>query len=362
MKRTLEKLASEREDKERAFSQKLDEIKRTLPLLDKKRTLLRKVSPAADKLLSQLAELAELQDSLAAARDKEWDALGSNHVGLIFKSLEWRVDRLAAEHQDVQVLMKKFLRLREVLDRLLAALEEKKTPTPPEVRDVLEPLRDWSYAAFESRFRGSAQEVRKQLEVYLPYLPKRGRVLDLGCGRGEFLELLRENGLEGAGVDLNSLMVEACLDRGLRCEKGDLLEKLASEPDGSLAGIFSSQVIEHLTQAQLQKLVELGRRKLASPGVLILETVNPLSVFALVQIFYLDPTHQKPVHPQALKFLLEDAGFEEVEIKYSAALDHERLHDLPPADERTVILNQNIDRLNDLLFAPAQYAAIARRK
>ena len=135
MKRTLEKLASEREDKEKAFSRKLDEIKRTLPLLDKKRRRLGKVSPAADTLLSQLAELAELQESLADARDREWDALGSNHVGLIFKSLEWRVDKLAAEHQDVQVLMKKFLRLREILDRLLAALEEKGTPAPAEIRE-----------------------------------------------------------------------------------------------------------------------------------------------------------------------------------------------------------------------------------
>jgi len=362
MKRTLEKLAAEREDKYRAFSQKLEEIKQTIPFLERKRTLFGKISPAAGKFLSQLVELAELQDALADARDREWDALGSNHVGLIFKSLEWRVDGLAAEHQDVQLLMKKLAGLRDVLDRLLAALEEKKTPAPSEVRAILEPLRDWRYAGFESRFRGSAQDVRKQLEVYLPYLPKRGRVLDLGCGRGEFLELLRENGIEGAGVDLNSLMVQACQDRGLHCEKGDLLEKLAAEPDASLTGIFSSQVIEHLTPAQLQQLVELGRRKLESTGVLILETVNPLSVFALVQIFYLDPTHQKPVHPQALKFLLEDAGFEEVEIRYSAALGDERLRDLPPADEQAVILNQNIDRLNDLLFAPAQYAAIARRR
>jgi O-antigen chain-terminating methyltransferase len=148
------------------------------------------------------------------------------------------------------------------------------------------------------------------LAAYLPYLPKKGRILDLGCGRGEFLDLLRENGLEGGGVDLNSLMVEACRDKGLPCEKGDLLEKLASEPDGALAGIFSSQVIEHLTPAQLGRLVDLARRKLDPGGVLILETVNPLSVFALVQVFYLDPTHQKPVHPQGLKFLLEDAGFE----------------------------------------------------
>ena len=107
--------------------------------------------------------------------------------------------------------------------------------------------------------------------------------------------------------------------------------------------------------------IDLARRKIGRGGVLILETVNPLSVFALVQIFYLDSTHRQPVHPQALKFLLEDAGFEEVEIKFSAPLEAERLRDLPPADDRAALLNENIDRLNALLFAPAQYAAIARR-
>jgi SAM-dependent methyltransferase len=362
MKRTLEKLASEREVKERAFARKLDEIKQTLPLLKKKRTFLKKDGAITEKLLSQLTELFELEASLTDARDREWDALGSHHVGLIFKSLEWRVDTLAAEHQDVQILMKKFLLIRDRLDRLLAALEDNKTPSPDEIKDVLEPLQDWRYAGFENRFRGSADDIKKQLGAYLPYLPKPGRVLDLGCGRGEFLELLRENGIDGEGVDLNSLMVEACLDKGLRCERGDLLEKLASEADGSLAGIFSSQVIEHLPPAHLQKLVELSRRKLAPAGVLILETVNPLSVFALVQIFYLDLSHQKPIHPQALKFLLEAGGFEDVEIRYTAALVQERLRDLPTTDEQSAVLNRNIDRLNDLLFAPVQYAAIARRK
>jgi SAM-dependent methyltransferase len=362
MKRTLEKLASEREAKERAFNQKLDEIKQALPLLQKKSKLFKGSSAAAAGLLSRLTELLELQSALADARDREWDALGSHHVGLIFKSLEWRVDALAAEQQDVQVLLKKFILLRDRLDRLLAALEEKRAPAPSEIEDVLEPLRDWRYAGFENRFRGSASAVKKQLEAYLPYLPRRGRILDLGCGRGEFLELLRDNGLEGEGVDLNSLMVESCLDKGLRCEKRDLLERLAAEPDGSLAGVFSSQVIEHLAPAHLQKLIELSRRKLAPAGVLILETVNPLSVFALVQIFYLDLSHRQPIHPQALKFLLEAGGFEDVEIRYSAALVEERLRDLPPSDDRTAVLNENIDRLNDLLFAPAQYAAIARRK
>jgi SAM-dependent methyltransferase len=357
MKRTLEKLAQERQDKEKDLARKLEEIKKktqTKSFLHN-RTLTR-------DLIADLTELIELQASLADAKDREWDALGSNHVGLIFKSLEWRVDKLAAEYEDVKVLMKKFILLREQLARLLALLEERKMPAPAEVREILEPLEDWQYAGFENRFRGTEDEVKKQQRDFVSYFAKKGVVLDLGCGRGEFLELLRENGVDAAGVDGNSQMVEICLDKGLRCEKGDILEKLADREDGSMAGIFSSQVIEHLSPVQLKRLIELSYQKLGPSGVLVLETINPASVFTLVQVYYLDLSHQKPVHPQALKFMLEASGFEDVEIKYSVTLESEQLKNLPGADERTAVLNQNIDRLNDLLFAPANYAAIATRR
>jgi len=340
MKRTLEKLAQERQEKEQALARKLEEIRQPAP---------------------QLAEVIGLLTALIDAKDREWDALGSHHVGLIFKSLEWRVDRLAAEAEDAKILMKKFILLREKLDRLLAVLEGAKLPAPAEVREVLEPLQDWRYAGFENRFRGREEEIKGQLQTYVSYFPREGTVLDLGCGRGEFLELLRENGIAAAGVDLNAQMVDICIDKGLACEKGDLLEKLAAREDGSLAGIFSSQVIEHLPPAHLQRLVELGPRKLAPGGVIVLETINPVSVFALVQIYNLDLSHQKPVHPQALKFMLEVTGFEEVTLLYSSPLRQERLQNLPGADERTAILNRNIDALNDLLFAPANYAAVAKK-
>jgi O-antigen chain-terminating methyltransferase len=361
MRRTLEQLAADRQEKEKAFQHKLQEIKKALPLLRRKRPLFSRKPQLTENLISELAELFDLQASLIDAKDKEWDALGSNHVSLIFKSLEWRVDELAAQGEDVRMLMKKFLPLKERLDRLLAVLEDRKLPEPAEVKEIWAPLEDWRYAGFENRFRGRAEDVKKKLQAYLADLPKTGPVLDLGCGRGEFLELLRENGIDGEGVDINALMVDACRDKGLRCEKGDILETLAARPDASLAGIFSFQVIEHLAPGYLQKLLEVSFRKLAPSGVLILETINPLSVFALVQIYYLDLSHQKPIHPLALKFLLEAAGFGQVEIRYSAPLNQERLEDLLPADDRTAILNRNIDRLNELLFAPTQYAAIARR-
>lgn len=409
MRRIIEKLAHERKKKEDEFRQKLKELKRksqeqppltSLPLDEiihiksrapsrKKDRILAPITKSLKKgppqilssqnlipalkefqdsleknlrqireLLFSLLDLIELQTTLADNKDREWDALASNHVRMIFKSMEWRIDKLATEYADVKILMKKFLHLKENLNRLLSTLEERKIPSPSPVKQLLEPLEDWRYAGFENRFRGYEEEVRKQQEGYLPYFKKNGLVLDLGCGRGEFLELLQENGIEAEGVDINDEMVTTCRGKGLRCQKGDLLERLAGYEDGSLGGIFSSQVIEHLPPRYLSRMVELAYFKLAPSAHLVLETINPTSVFSLVQIYYLDLSHQRPIHPQALKFLMESSGFEKIEIKFSSPLTEERLQELPVGDEASSILNQNIDKLNELLYAPPNYAAI----
>ncbi|MFC2156725.1 class I SAM-dependent methyltransferase, partial [Acidobacteriota bacterium] len=224
------------------------------------------------------------------------------------------------------------------------------------------PLEDWRYAGFENRYRGSVEEIKEQLSQYLEYFSAGARVLDLGCGRGEFVELLVNKGLDAEGVDLNEQMIEICREKGLNCRKADILETLAGCEDGFLGGIFSSQVIEHLPPEYLKRMVELAYFKLAPSGHIVLETVNPTSVFTLVQIYYLDMSHQMPIHPRALKYLMESVGFENVEIKYSAPLGDERLRDLPSEDEHSVVLNQNIDKLNDLLFAPSNFAVIGRKK
>jgi len=395
MKRTIEKLSQERREKEEQFVKKLAELKEasfSLGLLEerlktfktsgsaeKKHLLAAKIKssfPAGEelrdlmtqafglikKISSSVADILKLQDSLADARDKEWDALGSNHVGMIFKSMEWRVDKLSSEYEDVKLLMKKFMLLKDQLNRLLALLEKKKMPAPPVIREILEPIEDGIYTAFENRFRGREEEIKKQQEGYVPFFRKGGKVLDLGCGRGEFLELLQKNGIQGTGIDSNSQMTDICLDKGLDCRRGDILSLLAEWPDVSLDGIFSSQVIEHLPPSYLKRLVDVCHLKLVPSGVLILETINPTSVFAFVQIYNLDLSHQQPVHPQALKFLLESAGFEDVRIQYSAGLDSDKLQNLPGADEASSILNRNIDRLNSLLYAAPNYAAIGRKR
>lgn len=355
MRRIIEKLAHERKQKEDEFSKKLKELKK------KSHKTLTSQTARLNELFSSLVDLIELQASLADAKDREWDALGSNHVGMIFKSMEWRVDKLAAEYEDVKILMKKFLHLREKLNQLLLTLERKKSPSPSQVKEILEPLEDWRYAGFENRFRGYEEEVKKQQAYFLPYFTEGGLVLDLGCGRGEFLEMLQEKGIEAVGIDINDAMVETCRKKGLNCQKGDLLEKLAEYEDSTLGGIFSSQVVEHLPTQYLSRMLELAYFKLGPSAPLILETVNPTSVFSFVQIYLLDFSHQKPIHPQALKFLLESAGFEKAEIKYSSPLEEERLQELPTQDDLTATLNQNIDKLNKLLYAPANYAVIGHK-
>ncbi len=316
----------------------------------------------SSELVTTLSDLMETQTELMDAKDKEWDSLGSNHVGQIFKSMEWRVNDLAAAYKDVNLLMKKFLLLKEKLNELLSTLKENKLPSPRLVEDVLLPLEDWRYAGFENRYRGSEDEVKKQQENYLDFFRQEKKVLDLGCGRGEFLSLLSENGITAEGIDINGQMIDICREKDLNCSKADILDKLAESEEESLGGIFSSQVIEHMPPNYLKRVIELAFHKLAPSSYIVLETVNPTSVFALVQIFYLDLSHQKPIHPQALKFLLENSGFENVEIKLSSELQQEKLHEISSADEVSTILNQNIDKLNKLLYSAPNYAAIGQKK
>jgi O-antigen chain-terminating methyltransferase len=319
-------------------------------------------SQQTQEFSSAFADLAQMNVALIDAKDKEWDALSNNHVAMIFKTLEWRVDQLEAQYKDANMLMKRFLDLREKLTQLTAVLEEKKMPTHGQVGEILQPLEDWRYTGFENRFRGSEDAVKTQLEEYLPFFKKGKKVVDLGCGRGEFLDLMKSKWIDAEGIDINEQMVSICKDKGLTCRKGDILEQLTGYENSSLGGVFSSQVIEHLLPSYLLRLLEVAFIKLESSAPIVLETINPSSVFALVQIYHLDISHKQPIHPLALKYLLESSGFEDVQIQHSAPLDEEMLKTLPGADEHTALLNQNIDSLNKLLYAPPNYAAIGYKK
>ncbi len=167
---------------------------------------------------------------------------------------------------------------------------------------------DSDYVAFEQLFRGPVERVAELQRPYLTLLADHEPVLDVGCGRGEFLELLAGEGIAARGVDSDAGMVARCRALGLDVEQGDANEHLAGLPDGSLGAIFSAQVIEHLPHEHLRRLLELSLRKLAPGGLFIAETVNPHRISSL-KTFWVDLTHQHPIFPEVALAICAIAGF-----------------------------------------------------
>jgi O-antigen chain-terminating methyltransferase len=220
-----------------------------------------------------------------------------------------------------------------------------------------------AYVAFENAFRGSREEIRDRLRdyVYLFEAP----VVDLGCGRGEFLELLREANVAARGVEGNAAAAAACRAAGLDVEHGDLLGFLRGLGAGSMGGVFAAQVAEHLPPAVLQAMLAESHRVLRAGGRLILETVNPASAAGFFDVYIRDLTHERPLHPDTLRFLAAAAGFTDVRVELRSPVDAaSRLRPIP-ADglpgAAVDALNENVARLNDVLFAPREYALIATR-
>ena len=174
------------------------------------------------------------------------------------------------------------------------------------------------YARFAERFRGGEAYVAEGQKFYLPYFQGRSRVLDLGSGRGEFLALMKQNGVGARGVDNDAESVALCRGKGLEVEQADLFAHLATLADESLDGVFSSQVVEHLPPARLPELVALIAQKLEPGGVVAIETPNPECLAIFATNFYLDPTHVRPVPAALLHFYLDESGFGSIEVHQRA--------------------------------------------
>ncbi len=168
------------------------------------------------------------------------------------------------------------------------------------------------YYQLERHFRGTEEEIRNRQSFYLPYFRGRKNVLDIACGRGEFLELMRDAGVSASGVDLNGDMVARCLQKSLNVTQADVFSYLQNVADGSLDGIFCSQFIEHLQPEAYIALIVTCSQKLAPGGLLAIETQNPECLAIFSQSFYPDPTHVKPIPPGLLRVLLSEAGFHKI--------------------------------------------------
>ena len=232
----------------------------------------------------------------------------------------------------------------------------------------------YKYVCFEDSFRGSREEIMAHQRPYLSYFDGASDVVDVGCGRGEFLSLLHEGGITARGVDANAEAVERCREHGLDATRADALEYLRGQADESIGGLFSSQVVEHLEAAYLQRLLDEAHRALRPDSRIVLETLNPACWMAFFSAYVRDFTHRHPLHPETLSYLLRSSGFVDIEVVYRSPLPEAAklqrvevdptMRDTPVGAavcELAEAFNQHADRLNGLMFAEQDYAAIGRR-
>jgi len=244
------------------------------------------------------------------------------------------------------------------LSRWSEIMGKKRAPTREMATALWDQRLDSLYSAFEDKYRGSRADIKQR---HVPYLAKlklagAGRketpIVDIGCGRGEWLELLQENGLAAYGIDINSMMVERTTLLGLDARVADLAAHLRSLDDGSRSAVTAFHVVEHLAFDVLVDFLDQALRVLMPGGILIVETPNPENMRVGATTFYNDPTHRNPILPEPLAFIVEHRGFSDVEIL--------RLHP-GPESERLEGEGPDIAHLNALLFGPRDYAIIARR-
>ncbi|MEO8098369.1 MAG: methyltransferase domain-containing protein [Acidobacteriota bacterium] len=208
---------------------------------------------------------------------------------------------------------------------------------------------DW--IVFANRFRGSEERIRGQQGRYVARFDgTTGVILDIGCGRGEFLEAARDAGLVARGIDLSEESVAVCRQKGLDAECADLFEYLAAQPDGSVAGIYCAQVVEHLTPAEVARFIALLGSKLSSGALVAIETPNPECLAIFASHFYIDPTHTRPVPASVLRFYFEEAGCGGIEVEY-----------LEPAVDTMPSLTELPVSFREAFFGGLDYSIFARK-
>ena len=293
---------------------------------------------------SQSTISAQVDDKIAQSQSKI-----SSDIGEQVKSV------VAAMNEDIE----NRAWLAEILDGRIAKESVRASNT------ISESHADYiNYFVFEERFRGTRADIKERQSAFIKYFKGCRNVLDIGCGRGEFQELLRDHEIGGHGIDIDEDMVNFCKSKGLDVEKIDAVSYLQKLEDKSLDGIFIDQVVEHLEQEYLIKMLNLSFMKLIYGGTIVVETVNPLSFFSFAN-FYIDMSHKRPVHPETLRFLLNAAGFREIKIELIAPVrDDARLKKIKIGERRDghreeiEIYNHNIDMLNAIIYGPQDYALI----
>jgi O-antigen chain-terminating methyltransferase len=301
-----------------------------------------------------LRGLSELQSTLEerfSRTDQEFKASVQRQHQDYLRALEQGIDEV--QRRFWSDMEKARLEYERLIHNELRVIRQKVPSVAPDGGPPPAPSQDvprLDYMRFADRFRGSEEYVRTNLAFYVAYFRGRENVLDIGCGRGEFLQLMQENAVQAQGVDLDGESVALCRSKGLFATQADAFAFLSEQPDRSFDGIFASQVIEHLTPDRVPLLVQLCAQKLKAGGILVLETPNPECLAIFATHFYLDPTHTRPIPPSLLVFYYEEAGLGGVEV-----------HRLSPAAESILSLQALPEEFRNAFFGGLDYAAIGRK-
>jgi len=273
-------------------------------------------------------------------------------------------------HKELREVSDQFVNLEKETYRALSlqhrkidGLQGRESPLSTQrIQDI--ELTGYDYYLFEMQARGSEEAIRNDQRAYIDGFMNKSPVLDVGCGRGEFLELLQAAKIEARGIDINAEMVGICKEKGLDVIEGESISFLEKTPAETWGGIFAAQVVEHFPRNMLNRWLQAAFRTLKPDGVLCFETVNTASPFALIHHYYRDPTHQLPLHPETYKFLMEIHGFSDVSIQYrspvpqSSKLTLEPVPDSITDDARSTLLSivAALNRIQDYIYAPCDIA------
>ena len=313
--------------------------------------------------------------ALAENMDKRWESLTVRD-----HRHDARLTSLAAAQDDIRAIagvsQHAALSLKRELERLAlgTASSEPRTATTEPRTGTSEPRTaifdtSYKYVGFEDQFRGSRETIRARLQSYLPFFAGAHDVVDVGCGRGEFLELLAAAGIRARGIDLNHEMVEQCRARGLDVIEADAVGYLSALDDASIGGLFAAQVVEHLQPDDLLRFLELAFHKIRPGGRIVLETLNPACWVAFFESYIRDIAHVRPLHPETLKYLVLASGFTQADIEYRSPVPvQDRLQTVAaPANSEALVadlveaFNANAEKLNARIFTHLDYAVIGAR-
>jgi O-antigen chain-terminating methyltransferase len=326
-----------------------------LPQAEQARVLLHTTAEALQR------ELESLRDTRLPQVEEDVKRLHRDVEAVQGVAEELRDQRLPALSARADTLIERLFEEVSVLGGLVDRLAQREplhVAVEPEVEARVPAAMAAASRTFMDAFRGPRSETLGRVSEYVPLLAGAAPVLELGCGRGELLEALREAGVEARGVDADPAMVASCRRLGLEAEERDALDGVRHAAPATLGGVTALHLFEHLPAAVWMSIVEAATVALRPGGLLLVESPNPESLRVGAGLFWLDPTHRVPVHPQALAFVMRALGLEVVETQL--------LHPFPPEQSltdpsQTEAVRELAGRLDSWLSGPRDFMVLARK-